>query len=98
MSRLRVALIQLAADQDVAANVERAAALIREAGESKPGLIALPEMFHYRGQLAGFRESGVRRVHLEVTAQNNSAIRLYRRVGFTPVKVVFKAVEPEYSL
>ena len=57
MSRLRVALIQLAADQDVAANVERAAALIREAGESKPGLIALPEMFHYRGPLAGFRES-----------------------------------------
>ena len=57
MSKLRVALIQLAADQDVAANVERAAALIREAGESKPGLIALPEMFHYRGPLAGFRES-----------------------------------------
>jgi len=57
VSRLRVALIQLAADQDVAANVERAAALIREAGESKPGLIALPEMFHYRGPLAGFRES-----------------------------------------
>jgi len=57
VSKLRVALIQLAADQDVAANVERAAALIREAGESKPGLIALPEMFHYRGPLAGFRES-----------------------------------------
>ena len=57
MSKLRVALIQLAADQDVAANVERASALIRQAGEGKPGLIALPEMFQYRGPLAGFRES-----------------------------------------
>ena len=57
MSRLRVALIQLAADQDVAANVDRAVALVRRAGESKPGLIALPEMFQYRGPLSGFRES-----------------------------------------
>jgi predicted amidohydrolase len=57
MSRLRVALIQLAADQDVVANVDRARTLILQAGESKPGLIALPEMFQYRGPLAGFRES-----------------------------------------
>ena len=57
MSRLRVALVQLAADQDVTANVDRATALVRSAGESRPGLIALPEMFHYRGPLAGFRES-----------------------------------------
>ena len=57
MSRLRVALVQLAADHDVSANLDRAAALVRLAGESKPGLIALPEMFHYRGPAAGFRES-----------------------------------------
>jgi predicted amidohydrolase len=57
MSRLRVGLIQLAADQDVAANIDRATALIRKAGESHPSLIALPEMFQYRGPLAGFRES-----------------------------------------
>jgi predicted amidohydrolase len=57
MTRLRVALVQLAADQDVAANIDRASALIRRAGESKPGLVALPEMFHYRGPVAGFRES-----------------------------------------
>ena len=57
MSRLRVALIQLAADQDVSANVERAAALIRRAGESRPQLIALPEMFLYRGPASGLRES-----------------------------------------
>ena len=60
MSRLRVALVQLAANQDVTANVDRAAALVRSAGESRPGLIALPEMFHYRGPLAGFRESATK--------------------------------------
>jgi hypothetical protein len=47
--------------------------------------------------LAGFQQSGVRRVWLEVTAQNNSAIRLYRRVGFTTVKVVYKTAEAEYA-
>ena len=57
MSRLRVALIQLAADQDVAANIERASALVRQAGEHHPSLVALPEMFGYRGPLTGFRES-----------------------------------------
>jgi predicted amidohydrolase len=57
MSKLRVALVQLAADADVAANLERAAALIRRAGESRPSLIALPEVLHYRGPVAGFRES-----------------------------------------
>jgi predicted amidohydrolase len=53
-------LVQLAANQDVTANVDRAAALVRSAGESRPGLIALPEMFHYRGPLAGFRESATK--------------------------------------
>jgi len=57
MSRLRVALVQLAADQDVAANIERAAALVRKAGADRPCLVALPEMFQYRGPLAGFLES-----------------------------------------
>jgi deaminated glutathione amidase len=57
MSNLRVALVQLAADQDVAANVERAMELVRRAAVRRPGLIALPEVFHYRGPAAGFRES-----------------------------------------
>jgi ribosomal protein S18 acetylase RimI-like enzyme len=47
--------------------------------------------------LAGFRQSGVHRVYLEVTAQNGDAIRLYRRAGFTTVKVVYKAAEAEYA-
>jgi predicted amidohydrolase len=57
VSTLKVALVQLAADADVAANVDRAAALVRLAGRSDPRLIALPEMFLYRGPVAGFRES-----------------------------------------
>ena len=57
MSRLRVALVKLAADQDVTANVERAVDLVKGAGERRPHLIALPESFLYRGPAAGFRES-----------------------------------------
>jgi predicted amidohydrolase len=57
VSSLGVALVQLAADQDVAANVDRAAALIHRAGRGSPSLIALPEMFLYRGPVSGFRES-----------------------------------------
>ena len=57
MSRLRVALVQLAADRDVDANVERAVDLVKRAGERRPHLIALPESFLYRGPAAGFRES-----------------------------------------
>ena len=46
--------------------------------------------------LAGFRGVGMRRAYLEVTSQNGGAIRLYRRLGFTTVKTVFKAVEAAY--
>jgi ribosomal protein S18 acetylase RimI-like enzyme len=51
-------------------------------------------LFH---SLQGFRNAGLTRVYLEVTAQNEGAIRLYRRVGFVTVKTVYKAVEPVYS-
>ena len=47
--------------------------------------------------LEGFRRAGLKRVFLEVTAQNEGAIRLYRRLGFTTVKTVFKTVEMAYS-
>lgn len=47
--------------------------------------------------LAGFRQAGLRRVYLEVTAQNQDAIRLYRRAGFATIRTVYKAVEAEYS-
>jgi ribosomal protein S18 acetylase RimI-like enzyme len=47
--------------------------------------------------LEGFREAGLRRVFLEVTAQNEGAIRLYQRIGFTKARTVYKAVEVAYS-
>jgi GNAT superfamily N-acetyltransferase len=42
--------------------------------------------------LAGFRRAGLPHAQLEVTAQNNSAIRLYRRLGFRRTKTLYKAV------
>lgn len=57
----------------------------------------------YRGQglgaalllkaLDGFIRSGLGRAFLEVTAQNDAAVRLYRRHGFRCRKTVYKAVE-----
>jgi GNAT superfamily N-acetyltransferase len=47
--------------------------------------------------LEGFRKAGVRRAFLEVTAQNDGAIRLYHRIGFTKARTVYKAVEVAYS-
>ena len=47
--------------------------------------------------LRGFRQAGISRVYLEVTAENIGAIRLYRRLGFITVKTVYKAVETVFS-
>ncbi len=46
-----------------------------------------------RKALEGFREAGLRRAYLEVTAENASAIRLYRSVGFRRAKTLYKAVD-----
>jgi ribosomal protein S18 acetylase RimI-like enzyme len=42
--------------------------------------------------LDGFRRAGLGRAQLEVTAQNDTAIRLYRRLGFRRSKTLYKAV------
>lgn len=47
--------------------------------------------------LAGFQRANVRRVFLEVTAQNAGAIKLYQRLGFRLTKTIYKAVEVEYA-
>lgn len=47
--------------------------------------------------LTGFRESGLDRAYLEVTAQNLGAIRLYQRIGFRKARTVYKAAEIAYA-
>ena len=47
--------------------------------------------------LAGFQQVGLPRAYLEVTAQNDRAVRLYKRLGFRRTKTLFKAVELAYS-
>lgn len=43
--------------------------------------------------LRGFRSAGLKRAYLEVTAQNEGAVRLYERLGFVRTRTVYKAVE-----
>ncbi len=43
--------------------------------------------------LAGFRRSGIRRVSLEVTAENEPAVDLYRSMGFVKTRTLYKEVE-----
>ncbi len=47
--------------------------------------------------LSGFRRAGLRRVFLEVTAQNSGAVQLYHRLGFLRTKTVYKAAEVAYA-
>jgi hypothetical protein len=47
--------------------------------------------------LEGFQQAGLSRAFLEVTAQNDLAIRLYQRLGFSKARTVYKAVEVAYT-
>jgi ribosomal protein S18 acetylase RimI-like enzyme len=47
--------------------------------------------------LAGFHRHRLRRACLEVTAQNEGALRLYQRLGFRKTRTVYKAVEVAYA-
>jgi ribosomal protein S18 acetylase RimI-like enzyme len=47
--------------------------------------------------LDGFQRAGLNRVFLEVTADNSGACRLYRRLGFTQTKIVYKSSEVAYA-
>jgi GNAT superfamily N-acetyltransferase len=46
-----------------------------------------------RQALTGFVQAGLRRAYLEVTAENASAVQLYRSVGFRRAKTLYKAVD-----
>ena len=46
-----------------------------------------------RKALDGFYQAGLRRAYLEVTAENSSAVLLYRAVGFRRSKTLYKAVD-----
>jgi ribosomal protein S18 acetylase RimI-like enzyme len=43
--------------------------------------------------LIGFHQAGLRRAYLEVTAENNAAVQLYRSFGFRRAKTLYKAVD-----
>ncbi len=43
--------------------------------------------------LAGLQQIGVTKVALEVTAENDVAVRLYRRLGFRIVKTLYKTAD-----
>lgn len=43
--------------------------------------------------MLGFRQVGLGRAALEVTAQNGAAVRLYRRLGFRCRRTLYKAVD-----
>jgi GNAT superfamily N-acetyltransferase len=47
--------------------------------------------------LDGFKRAGLSRAFLEVTSQNDGAIRLYRKLGFYKVRTVYKVIEEAYS-
>lgn len=46
-----------------------------------------------RQAMLGFRSVGLRRVYLEVTAENRAAVMMYRDVGFRRAKTLYKPVE-----
>jgi GNAT superfamily N-acetyltransferase len=46
--------------------------------------------------LEGFRRAGLSRAYLEVTAQNEMAVRMYQRLGFVKARTLYKQVEVAY--
>ena len=51
MRHMKIAVIQLAAQDDKEQNLKQAFALVYQAAQAKAELIALPEVFHFRGKV-----------------------------------------------
>lgn len=76
------------------------------AGRGKGAIQNLGVLPQYRGQgvgsalleraLAGFHLLGLKKISLEVTANNHAAIRLYRRHGFGISKTLFKTTDSDW--
>ena len=47
--------------------------------------------------MAGFQQVGLQKAYLEVTAQNERAVRLYKQFGFRRTKTLYKAVDLAYT-
>ncbi|MCH2115753.1 MAG: GNAT family N-acetyltransferase [Pirellulales bacterium] len=47
--------------------------------------------------LMGLQHLGIRRIQLEVTAENKGAVGLYQQLGFRTTRTLYKAVELAYS-
>ena len=43
--------------------------------------------------LKGFRDAGMKSVHLEATAENSAAVELYRSIGFRLVKTTYRQAD-----
>jgi ribosomal protein S18 acetylase RimI-like enzyme len=56
----------------------------------------LGKMLLYQS-LLGFQTQKTKRVTLEVTAQNFTALKLYEQIGFRTVRTVYKAVEVAFA-
>jgi ribosomal protein S18 acetylase RimI-like enzyme len=50
-----------------------------------------------QASMLGLQQVGVTQVGLEVTAENQGAVRLYRQIGFRTVRTLYKSVELAYS-
>ena len=57
--------------------------------------VAHPMRGHTRC-LQGFQSTGMKRVTLEVTANNAAAVELYRDLGFRNVRTLFRQIDLDY--
>lgn len=83
-----VGTIQGIADRTGCGGIQNVGVIPTDRGKGL-GLALLLQALH------GFRRAGLSRATLEATAQNETAVRLYRNLGFRFRKTIYKMVEPQ---